>query len=274
MKRKRASGLALLVAVVVTASTVGQAIVIRHDTGYTRYEAREVDYPAVFYLHRDQRRRICVATLIHPRWAVTAAHCMRQTPLGEWLAEGRDWPVEIAGQSVRIDRVRIHPEYPESSRADRSDVDLALLRLSRRLESPRPLPIYRDSDEQGRVLTFLGWGHSGIGTRGGQVHDGTLRFARNRVEQAADRLHFVFDDPRGPGSEVVDFEGFPGLGDSGGPALIERNGRHHLVGVAVGEVASEQRGEQGMYGAEAVYERLSRHQEWIDETIGRPAPEH
>ncbi len=267
---RRGSLCVLIVAVLLglTLSPVVRAIIIRHDIGYTRYEASEADYPAVFYLHREHGRRICVATLIHSRWAVTAAHCTHETPLGEHIDNGETWPVEIAGRQVSVEAYQLHPAYPEPLQPDEPYVDLALLRFSSTPQLPRPLPLYRGEDEAGRVATLLGWGYSGIGTQGRQVDDGQLRFAHNRITEATKRLRLVFDDPRELDSRVLEFEGFPGRGDSGGPALLEVDGSLRIAGVLVGEVASAQRASQGLYGAEAVYERISRHQRWIDETIG------
>jgi len=61
----------------------------------------------------------------------------------------------------------------------------------------------------------------------------------------------------------------PSLGDSGGPALIQEEDRWLLAGIAVGEVMDENFTEetQGSYGSVAVYERVSRHVEWIRRTM-------
>jgi len=254
------------------AAGAAQAIVVRHDTGYTRYEASEADYPAVFYLEKRGRRRVCVATLIRPRWAITAGHCTEQTPLREEIDAGRPYAVQIAGRQVRVDRIHVHPDYPRPQSGRGPDVDLALLRLDRVLEIPRPVPVYRGSAESGRILTLLGWGYSGNGIDGFEVDDGHLRFARNRVTRAGRRLRMQFDDPRELDSEAVPFEGFPALDDSGGPALLKIGERFHIAGVAVGEVLSSgQARARGRYGATAVYERLSLHRQWIDEVTGGDA---
>ena len=75
------------------------AIVMRHDTGYGSYLARETDYPAVFPLLQQNRRKTCIATLVTAQWAITAAHCVEQAGLPlNWRA-GDVFPgiAEIAG---------------------------------------------------------------------------------------------------------------------------------------------------------------------------------
>ena len=86
---------------------------------------------------------------------------------------------------------------------------------------PRPIPLQMDEDELGAEISLVGWGFFGLGTTGRQYDDGTLRRARNRITLANRHLRIVFDDPRELSGQAVDLEGLPGLGDSGGPALLE-----------------------------------------------------
>ncbi|MEZ5490605.1 MAG: trypsin-like serine protease [Gammaproteobacteria bacterium] len=243
-----------------------EAIIIRHDKNYASYRARESDFPAIFYLERQGPRKVCVATLIDPRWAITAAHCATETGLYEALESGAGFAVSIAGRQQLIDRLVIHPQYQPGRP---TEVDLALLRFEQSLDLPSPVSLNVDSEESGQVVRLLGWGFFGLGTSGRQYDDGQFRLANNRVELAGQRLRIRFDDPRELDSSALDLEGMPGLGDSGGPALLLEGDRWILAGVAVGEIMDENFSEetQGSYGAVAVYERVSRHLEWIRRTI-------
>lgn len=266
-----ASGKLAALLVVLGTLAVSEAILIRHDVGSSGYLVRQVDYPSIFFLERQGTRKVCVATVIHRQWAITAAHCLEETMLGETLAQKRRFGVQLVTGSREIDLAIVHPDYDQSSA---SDVDLALLRFREPAALPRPLPLYTDSDEQGQVAALLGWGFSGLGTTGRQYDDGRLRRALNRIEQSDRRLRLRFDDPRLAQQQALPLEGSIGLGDSGGPALLERGGGDALAGVAIGEVRGADYSEehQGQYGAVTVYERISRHLDWIETVIGDELP--
>lgn len=247
------------------------AIIIRHDIRPDRYEIRNSEFPAVFFLERQGTRKVCAATVIHQRWAITAAHCTEETMLGETLQQERRFAVEVGGQSREIDLMIVHPDYDQRAA---SDVDLVLLRFREAADLPHPLPLHLVNDELDTVVNILGWGFFGLGTTGRQYDDGVLRLARNRVAEAGARLRIVFDDPRDRLADALDLEGMPALGDSGGPALIATETGYNLAGIAVGEVegAGFSEATQGSYGAVAVYERISRHIDWIETVIGSKLP--
>lgn len=251
--------------------TNSSAIIIRHDVGPGRYEVREGSYPSVFFLERQGNRKVCAATVIHRQWALTAAHCVEQTLLGNTLANGRDFAVSVAGQDREIDAVIIHPQFDLE---DASDVDLALLRFRHASALPRAMPIRLQELEVDSIVSLLGWGYFGLGTIGRQYNDGSLRLAKNRITDLGPRFRIRFDDPRDSGSQALPLEGMPSLGDSGGPALFDSGAGMFLVGITVGEVESEDFSEetQGKYGAVAVYERVAMHIDWIETVIGSSAP--
>ncbi len=265
--------IALIIFACIAAVTMApvNAIIIRHDAGYSKYLVRESQYPAVFYLQKKKDRKICVATLIHSRWAITAAHCVNQTPLGETLAAGGRYQVRVASQQVEIDKVVLHPgcHGDVNSNSARRKIDLALLRIHEPLPYPVPIAINKQTDELNRVVTLLGWGYFGLGTIGRQLDDGKFRRAQNRITVANSRLRFTFDDPGPTNSRALALEGVPGLGDSGGPALFETADGLILAGVAIGEVLRQPGGHfrQGAYGATEVYERISLHVQWIESIL-------
>lgn len=248
-----------------------QAIIIRHDVGPASYEVRNSEYPAVFFLERQGNRRVCVATVIHKQWALTAAHCLQETLLGNSIENGLRYSVEVGNKPRQIDAVIVHPDYDTNSDAD---VDLALLRFRESSATPSPMPLQLDENELGEIVTILGWGYFGLGTTGRQYSDGSFRIASNRITEAGRRLRVVFDDPRDRAKLALPLEGMPGLGDSGGPALLRSGIGLTLAGITVGEIEGEDFSEetQGKYGSVAIYERVSRHLDWIASVIGSSPP--
>lgn len=247
------------------------AIIIRHDVGPARYEVRESSYPSVFFLEEQGNRKVCAATVIHQQWALTAAHCVEQTLLGNTLANGRDFAVLVGGQDREIDAVNIHPEFDLENAAD---VDLALLRFKQASTTPRAMPLHLQELAPDSIVTLLGWGYFGLGTTGRQYNDGSLRLARNRITDVDRRFKIRFDDPRDRASQALPLEGVPSLGDSGGPALLENEDGLFLIGITVGEVTVNGFSEetQGEYGAIAIYEIVALQLDWIETVIGSSAP--
>jgi secreted trypsin-like serine protease len=246
-------------------------IIIRHDTGPTRYEVRPSDYPAVFFLERQGGRKICVATVIHQRWAITAAHCADETMLSNTLDNGRRFAVQVGSQAREIDALIVHPDYDISSA---NDVDLALIRFREAAAVPRLVPLQVEDNELGEIVSLIGWGYFGLGTTGRQYDDGCMRLAQNRITVAERRLRIEFEDPRPANSATLELEGMPSLGDSGGPLLIASGIGFRLAGVAVGESKGADFSEetQGKYGSVAIYERISLHIDWIETVIGSKLP--
>ena len=248
-----------------------QAIIVRHDVRADAYEVSTTDYPAVFYIEKQGRRKVCAATVIHPRWAISAAHCADETTLAYTIANRRRFAVEVGGKIREIDAIIRHPYFDIQSA---SDVDLVLLRFRNESNSPSPYPLQSTADELGATVRLVGWGYFGLGLNGRQFDDGKMRMAKNKIDYAESRLRIRFDDPRQNEDSPLRLEGMPSLGDSGGPALIETKAGLVLAGIAIGEIKGPGFSEetQGKYGSVAVYERLSKHLKWIETVIGSKAP--
>jgi hypothetical protein len=139
---------------------------------------------------------------------------------------------------------------------------MALFQLDRPVQNVDPISLYASSDEQGKIVTFVGRGDSGTGLTGPITTDHKLRAATNRVERVeGDMLVFRFDAPED--ENTTPLEGVSGPGDSGGPALIENSGVSKLAGLSV---ASSGR-PPGTYGNLEFYSRVSLDVDWIQEMI-------
>jgi hypothetical protein len=217
-----------------------QAIIIRHDRDDARYLELGSRYPAVCLVGRDGE-----GTLIAPLWVLTAAHVAADIPANSMTV--------TFDREYRIENIVIHPEW-----RDRGAHDLALIRLQEPVSGIEPVSIYTSTDEVGKIVTFVGRGDTGTGLTGPRVMDRKKRGATNKIESADERwLYFTFDDP----PAATDLEGISGPGDSGGPALLEKDGKLYTLGVSSWGRPGKQG--RGTYGAGEGYTRVSKYAQWI-----------
>lgn len=233
-------------------------MIIRHDLADRKSMVDPCKWPAItsFFYGRG------AASLIAPTWLLTAAHVARHI-----LTEQR-FSVTLQEHRYTIGRVILHPGWLDTWAQEDEDaigdaVDLALVELTTPVKDVRPFELYTRSDEVGREVILLGSGQHGDGVRGGRGNDGQLRRVTNIIDEAdAYWLKFRFDAPPGGTS----LEGVCGNGDSGGPALIERDSHLLLAGISSWQ---HQGGKPlGLYGCIEHYARVSYYVNWIRETCG------
>ena len=229
------------------AAAPATAIVVRHDVDEAKYRALGEDYPEAVAVLPDG-----TGVLIAPQWVLTAAHVAR-------MADRRPLSVETGGREYAVERVFLHPDW-----RDMGPHDIALMRLTEPVEGVTPVAPYNGGDEVGRTVTFVGRGDFGTGKTGPTAMDRVKRAATNVVDDADDDwLFFDFD----AGEAATPLEGVSGPGDSGGPALLERDGKVWVVGVSV---AAD--GKVGRYGVTEIYSRVSTYRDWLIEVMGLSPP--
>ena len=224
-------------------------IVIRHDRPDARYLEVGARFTAVGTVGRAGD-----ATLIDPRWALTAAH----------VAVGggarRPLVVRFGDREYGVDRIVVHPEWSELG-----PHDLALLRLAQPVTGITPLALYDGDDEAGQVATIVGHGGTGVGHDRQRREDGRPHGATNRVDRADGQwLVFTFDQP----PAGTDIEGAPGPGDSGSPAILTRTGALRVAGVS--SAGFDGKHGPGTYGAVDNFVRVSRYRAWISRALASP----
>ena len=195
-------------------------------------------------------------TLIDSCWVLTAGHVGKD--LQKDLSNGLLATAIIDGKEYEIEKVIVHPEFEPIVN------DVSLVKLKSNTHGRRFVRINSEKDENGREIILVGRGDVGTGITGPQQWDKKTRAGTNRIDGADEKwLWFRFDEP---GSKnVTSLECISGPGDSGGPALVEKDGILYLLGIS-----SNQRNnglERGTYGVMEYYTRVSSYQEWLIETM-------
>ena len=234
------------------------------------------------------------AILPDGRHVLTAAHVVEEN--GEIL-----WPIHIevdtlwGGTSIEVHGVAVHPLLDLTN----GNHDLAILELS----SPAPVtaeryPIYREGDELGRIFTLVGYGNPGTGLTG-EINSGPEKlWGLNRFDADVAALSakgLVAWTPK-PGVQLAadmdsgsvlrdalgrllgvshlglgDLEAIITPGDSGGPAFVDGK----IAGVASYGASlwtssahpDIDHRVNGSFGEVAGWQRVSAHQQWIDQTL-------
>lgn len=231
------------------------AIVIRHDQPAEQYLASKADFPALATFYNIGVH----GTLIAPDWVLTAAHTVFCLNPGQTIAVGDE-----------LVEVKARYSYPSYQLGEQND--LALIQLTKPVQSVEPAKLYRQQDEREQVLWFIGSGGTGTGLTGETIgykeNNGVLRKAQNKVTAVTQSdLRFVFEQ----GQQALELEGVSGNGDSGGPAYLKKDDGYYLLGVS-SRVDSWFK-DVGEYGVKELYTRVSSHANWIDQVMAADSTE-
>uniref|UniRef100_A0A672IXT4 Suppressor of tumorigenicity 14 protein homolog n=1 Tax=Salarias fasciatus TaxID=181472 RepID=A0A672IXT4_SALFA len=232
-------------------------------------DAVEGEFPWQVSLQIGQRH-VCGASIISPKWLVTAAHCVqddgktRYSQPGTWEAQlGLHMQGQISTHVVRrsLKRIIPHPNYNDFT----FDNDIALMELQSPVTysdyiQPICLPAAQHNFPTGSTVWITGWGATREGGFGAKV----LQKAQVRIinQNVCDKLMDGQITSRMLCAGVLTGGVDACQGDSGGPLSSPSGTRMFLGGVVSWGDGCARRNKPG------IYTTVTKFRGWIKEKTG------
>ncbi|KAG7479094.1 suppressor of tumorigenicity 14 protein [Solea senegalensis] len=233
-------------------------------------DTEEGEFPWQVSLHVKGYSHACGASIISPRWLVTAAHCVqddgktRYSQPGTWEAYlGLHTQRKIGGAVVKrnLKQVISHPNY----NAYTYDNDIALMELDSPVTysdyiKPICLPAPQHDFPTGNTVWITGWG----ATREGGFAASVLQKAQVRIinHSVCDKLMGGQITSRMLCAGVLTGGVDACQGDSGGPLSSPSGSRMFLAGVVSWGDGCARRNKPG------IYTTVTKFRGWIKEKTG------
>jgi secreted trypsin-like serine protease len=208
--------------------------------------------------------QFCSGVLIDKSWVLTAAHCVQGMSASEiQVAVGAYDLTKFTGGRTPVKSIRIHPQYSSTSLYN----DIALVELG--VPSPvAPIALFSGESADntppsllGRLVTVLGWGLADSATS--WYYPEILRQV-NLPVVADSTCNAIYTYPISPAQFCAGYyEGKDACeGDSGGPAVVQVDGRWVHAGIVSAGVSC-----QLYYGWYGKYTRTSAHLAFIRQSV-------
>ena len=212
--------------------------------------------------------------MISQNHVITAAHCFEGGRKQGFTVKGYSWKRKAKATHFNPD-CQFHLLNDGPNRCDVAIVELE----TKEDDAPvTAVPVYNGSDEEGKTLTFFGWGVTGTADKISKrdcndgPEDGVFRTGQNVVAKATAPIEggglIEYTMRANDDKRALPLEAICASGDSGSPAFITGDdGREYIAATDSG--SDDKNG--CAYGSTDQMCRLSRHYAWIQSVIGGDA---